>query len=131
MFKPYQFIKCPCTSKPLRIVSVVSCESVNGSDFAGWFNLHIIDSEGNTDIVTHTPTNPAQLFPADQAVDIFTLEEFARSRGFKMGSAVFDKYIKYPKRLAAYYTLQADAMHFSGTYESIMNELSNIPKGVF
>lgn len=130
MFKPSQYIKCPYTSKPLRIVSVVSCESLNGSDYAGWFNLHIVDPEGNTDIILHTPKNPVETTPNDQATDITSLTQYAISRGFKSVSATFDAYVKHPKQLQAYYTLEADSMRFSGTYESIMNELSNVPKEI-
>lgn len=61
MFQPNQFIKCPYTSKPLRIVSVDSLQSNDNPDYKDWFNLHIIDPEGNTDIILHTPNNPMQI----------------------------------------------------------------------
>lgn len=66
----------------------------------------------------------------NQAQDIISLTQYALSRGFQTVSASFDGYIKYPKQLIPYYSLEADSMRFAGTYESIMNELSNTPKGV-
>lgn len=68
--------------------------------------------------------------PHNHTGDIIEIEKYALSRGFKTVSAVFDTYVKYPKRLEAYYSLAADSMLFSGTCESIMNELANIPKEV-
>lgn len=65
-----------------------------------------------------------------QAQDITSLTQYALSKGFKSVSATFDAYIRYPKQLTAYYTLEADSMRFAGTYESIMNELSNVPKEI-
>lgn len=61
MFQPNQIIKCPYTSKPLTILRVIPCELANGYDYSGWYNLYIVDSDGDTDIVLHTPNNPVEI----------------------------------------------------------------------